>query len=72
MSRGRRVPPLAPADRAIAAETAQAITQRPGLWMQMIEHDYHCKAGQSQRWEDCTCEPDVRLVHYDDLVRERR
>jgi hypothetical protein len=75
MSKGRYAPPpppLAPADRIITAEAAQAIAQRPGLWMQLIEHDADCKAGQSQRWADCTCNPDVRLVHYNDLVRERR
>lgn len=71
--RGRTPPPRETlADRAVVVEAAQAITQRPGLWIQQIEHDRRCKASQSQRWDDCTCAPDVRLVHYDDLPKERR
>jgi hypothetical protein len=73
MSKGRTPPPRQSlADRAVVAEAAQAIASRPGLWIQQIFHDRRCKAGRTERWDDCSCEPDVRLVHFDDLQKERR
>jgi hypothetical protein len=73
MSKGRTPPPRQTlADRAVVAEAVQAVLRRPGLWMQQFYHDDWCQTLKNGRAGDCNCEPNVRLVHYDDLQKERQ
>ena len=66
--KGRYAPLLA--EREIIAEAARAIIQKPGLWIMEIMHDDWCeivRTGQSAR---CNCQPEQRLVQYNDLPKE--
>jgi hypothetical protein len=68
--KGRYAPPLA--EREVIAEAAQAIAQRPGLWVLQIRHDDWCETLRTGQPARCNCQPDQRLVQYDDLPRGGR
>lgn len=56
MSKGRTVPP-------------QPQRLAPGLHLLEYKHDSWCKTLKTQRLDDCTCQPDIELVSYNELQR---
>ncbi len=45
-------------------EMVRTFTEDVGMFVVQIEHDDWCKAQYTQSFDDCTCEPDHRLMRY--------
>lgn len=70
MSKGRYVPPKLPPFKQVTRTNPSleelTAAMQPGLHILSYAHDSWCKAGQTQRMQDCTCDPDVTLLRYVD------
>jgi hypothetical protein len=42
---------------------AELMSRRPGLYVAHYAHDDWCPALRSHRVADCTCSPDVSVIH---------
>lgn len=69
MTKGRNTPPRIP-PWELVKDKIESIEDlpppQPGLHMICYAHEPWCKAGRTQRMQDCTCDPDVSLLRYRD------